>query len=349
MKVFQLDPIQDPRWAHLVENHPKASVFHTVGWLRALQRTYGYDPVAFTTSPPTGELKNGMVFCRVNSWLTGLRLVSLPFSDHCEPLCESVEDANFLFRYLQSTLAHEKWKYLQIRPIAGNLNEANDGTGFLPAATYFLHTLDLRPDLDEVFRSLDKGCVQRRIQRAGRAGLAERCGRSEELLKDFYGLFVITRRRQRVPPTPYEWFRNVIHELGEALEIRVAYKDESPIAAIVTLRFKDVVYYKYGSSDTRFNKFGATPWLFWSAIASAKSTRANEFDMGRTQQDNPGLLAFKNHWVSHPKRLVYWQYPYTAKRDSASSWQLKLAKRVFSFAPDRLLRILGKWIYRHVG
>jgi hypothetical protein len=71
--------------------------------------------------------------------------------------------------------------------------------------------------------------------------------------------------------------------------------------------------------------------------------------MGRTQEDNPGLLAFKNNWVPHPKRLVYWQYPYTVPHDSAGSWQLKLAKRAFSLVPNRLLIILGKWIYRHVG
>jgi hypothetical protein len=346
---YQLDPIQDPRWAALVEKHPKASVFHTVAWLRALRQTYGYVPLAFTTSPPSGRLENGIVFCRVNSWLTGRRLVSLPFSDHCEPLCDSLDEANFLFRYLQSTLTRQKWKYLQVRPITARLSETNDGTGFQPAATYFLHTLDLRPDLDEVFRSLDKDSVQRRIQRADRAGLAERCGRSEELLKDFYDLFVITRRRQGVPPTPYEWFRNVVHELDEALEIRVAYKDESPIAAIVTLRFKEVVCYKYGCSDARFHRFGATPWLFWRAIAAAKRSGANDFDMGRTQQDNLGLLAFKNHWVPHPKRLVYWQYPYTSTLESAASWRLKLAKRAFSFAPDRLRTIVGKWIYPHVG
>lgn len=346
---YQLDPIQDPRWAHLVQKHSKASVFHTVAWLRALRRTYGYEPVAFTTSPPTGELKNGIVFCRVHSWLTGRRLISLPFSDHCEPLCDSAEDVNFLIRYVQTALEHGNWKYLQVRPINEDFSQAGDGIGCLPSARYFLHALDLRPDLDTVFRGLDKDSVQRRIQRAGRAGLVERCGRSEALLKEFYGLFVITRRRQGMPPTPYAWFRNVIDELGEGLEIRVAYKDETPIAAIVTLRFKEVVYYKYGCSDARFNQFGATPWLFWKAITAAKSTGANQFDMGRTEQDNQGLLAFKNHWVPQPKRLVYWQYPYTATHDSAGSWQLKLAKRAFSFVPDRFLTVLGKWIYRHVG
>src|SRR5437660_378331 len=128
---YQLDPTTDARWAELVERHPRATVFHTVAWLRALQRTYGYEPVAFTTSSPTGDLKNVLVFCHINSWLTGSRLVSLPFSDHCEPLCDSDEDMNFLIRYLQTSLEHEKWKYLEIRPIHGNFDQTGEGVAFL--------------------------------------------------------------------------------------------------------------------------------------------------------------------------------------------------------------------------
>ncbi len=77
----------------------------------------------------------------------------------------------------------------------------------------------------------------------------------------------------------------------------MAYKDEIPIAAILTLRFRKTGYFKYGCSDARFNKFGATPWLLWRAIAAAKSNGALAFDMGRTEEHNAGLLAFKNHWV----------------------------------------------------
>ena len=346
---YELDPIQDPRWAELVERHPEASVFHTVAWLQALRRTYGYEPVAFTTSPPTGELRNGIVFCRIDSWLTGRRLVSLPFSDHCQPLCDAAEDLNFIIRYLQAAFHHRKWKYFEIRPVYENLSQTGDGTGCLPGATYFLHTLDLRPDLDELFRSLDKDSVRRRIQRAERAGLIEKCGRSEELLKEFYALFVITRGRHHVPPSPRAWFRNLIQCQGKALEIRLAYKDGTPIAAILTLQFKNVVYYKYGCSDARFNQFGATPWLFWKAIVAAKTRNATKFDFGRTEEDNPGLLAFKNHWAPHPRSLIYWRYPDGSSLASVTGWKLKMAKRVFSCLPDRILDIVGNLVYRHIG
>src|SRR2546430_5296635 len=90
--LYSLDPLEDPRWAEFVQRHPRASVFHTPGWLEALRRTYGYEPVVYTTSLPRAELTNGLVFCRVRSWLTGRRLVSLPFSDHCEPLVHNSEE-----------------------------------------------------------------------------------------------------------------------------------------------------------------------------------------------------------------------------------------------------------------
>jgi hypothetical protein len=175
MNVYQIDPITDFRWAELVARQHGASVFHTVGWLKALQRTYGYAPVAFTTSPPTSELKNGIVCCRIDSWLTGRRLVSLPFSDHCEPLYDSAEDADFLIRSIQNALTEQKWKYLELRPIQMNFAQTGDNSDFLAAGKYFLHRLDLRPDLNSVFGSLDKDSVQRRIQRAENAAGPTRC------------------------------------------------------------------------------------------------------------------------------------------------------------------------------
>src|ERR1700729_1020671 len=188
LSCFQLDPTTDARWSRFVELHPKASVFHTVGWLQTLQHTYGYEPLAFTTSPPDTELENGIAFCYITSWLTGRRLVSLPFSDHCELLCDSTEELKFLFHSLQTTLGQQDWKYLEVRPIDQMFGQLRE-SGFRPGVKHFLPRLDLRLDLADVFASLDKDSVQRRIQHAERAGLIEKCGRSEDLLRDFYRLF----------------------------------------------------------------------------------------------------------------------------------------------------------------
>ena len=349
MAIYQIDPTADERWPKFVERHPNASVFHTVNWLKTLQQTYRYVPVVFTTSPATSELKNGLVFCRVESWLTGHRLVSLPFSDHCEPLCEVGEDLSQLIDDLRASTDHQNLKYVEVRPVNGNFGQASEAAGFRPAASYYLHVLDLSHSLDEVFKGLDRDSVQRRIQRAERVGLSEKCGRSEDLLKEFYGLFVLTRGRHHLPPIPYSWFRNLIQFHGQALEIRLACKDDTPIAAILTLRHKNAIYYKYGCSDAQFNRFGAIPWLFWSAISAAKRDGATRFDLGRTEEESTGLLTFKNHWVPEPQRLIYWRFPEIPSLGAANNWKLKMAKHLFSSMPGSLRTMAGNIIYRHIG
>lgn len=333
----------------LVRRHGRASVFHTVGWLAALRSTYGYEPVVFTTSSPSQELSNGVLFCRVRSWITGTRLVSLPFSDHCEPLCDSDTDFSFIIHYLQSCVEHQNLRYMELRPVSGSFGQSAETYGFSRSARFYLHTLNLKRELHQVLTSFNKDSVQRRIRRAERAGLVLKCGQSDNLLRDFYTLFVKTRRRHRLPPSPYRWFRNLIRYTGEAAELRVAYQANAPVAAILTLRCKEIVYYKYGCSDAEFNRFGAMPWLLWRAIASAKSSGAIQFDMGRTEEHNSSLLAFKNHWVPQPQLLVYWRFPEIASVDSPTGWKLELAKRMFSLMPGRLRMIAGNVIYRHLG
>lgn len=349
MLCYPINPIKDARWAEFVQRHPNSSVFHTVPWLQALHRTYGFEPTAFTTSPPSGRLENGLVFCCVRSWLTGTRLVSLPFSDHCEPLFDSTEELAFLMRHLQTDLDQQNWRYLELRPAVRNLGETGVEIGLFAVRSYFLHTLSLNPNQEELFRSFDRDCVQRRIQRAERARLTERCGNSDDMLKKFYRLFILTRARHCLPPIPYVWFRNLVECFGGGVEIRLACKDRMPLSAILTLRFRDGVYFKYGCSDARFNRFGATSWLLWRAIAAAKSGGASHFDMGRTDDGNGGLMAFKNHWVPQPTRAVYWRFPDCPLLDSSENWKLRVAKRAFSRLPNRALVIIGRLAYRHVA
>lgn len=348
-RVYTLDPLADSRWDELVAFHPRASVFHNRGWLESLARTYGYRPLVFTTSPPNSALRNGLLFCQVASWLTGRRLVSLPFSDHCEPICDSPEEMDGLTDGCRAELAARNWRYLEVRPTHLDVANAWSEAGFRPVGQYFLHVVDLRQRPEKLFQSFDKDSVQRRIQRAERAGLVEKCGTSPELLAQFYRLFVMTRGRHNLPPPPYKWFENLIECQGTGLEIRVACKDGTPIAAILTLRFRDTAYFKYGCSDARFNRFGATPWLLWRAIAAAKANGALTFDLGRTQESNAGLLAFKNNWAPNRQRLIYWRFPGGPSLDSPSGWTLRAAKRVFSFMPNRVLAVSGKLIYRHIG
>src|ERR1700730_8296190 len=122
-QVFQLDPLVDPRWPAFAAYDPRASVFHSAAWLSVLRKAYGYDTIVYTSSPPGAPLIDGLLFCRVKSWLTGRRLVSLPFSDHCEPLVDGVDALNKLLIPALQELREGKIKYIDVRPLSLSFSE----------------------------------------------------------------------------------------------------------------------------------------------------------------------------------------------------------------------------------
>jgi len=343
--VCEIDPLSDSRWESLVNSHPQASVFHSTSWLRALQTAYGYEPVVMTTCSRGTDLTNGLVSCRVKSWLTGRRLVSLPFSDHCDPLASNSAEVDDLLFNMKEQVDVGKWRYVEIRPTS---YEPGVRTGLHKSLTYRIHRLDLRKSKQELFNNFHKSCVQRKIRRAEREKLRYEEGKSENLLKKFHKLLVATRRRKCLPPQPLSWFRPLIDAFGDNLKIRVAYKDDLPIASILTLSHKKSIVYKYGASDPRFHRFGGMALLFWNTIQGAKDEGIEELELGRSDNDNLGLISFKEHWGAVGKPLNYWAYPHSPPV-IPGSWDRAFLRQIVPILSDPILKTVGKLLYRHIG
>jgi hypothetical protein len=344
-QVQVVKPLEDPRWITLSLEHPSTSVFHSRQWLRALQNTYGYEPLGYTSTPPGAPLSNALLFCRVKSWLTGHRLVSLPFSDHFEPRVDGVDQLNELLTPALQELKDRKIKYVDIRPLSLSFSETIGG-----AESYFLHLLDLLPTLDELYKKLHGDSIRRKIQRAEREKLTLEVGSSEKILEEFYNLHVITRQRQQLPPHPLKWFRNVLACLGADAQIRIARKDGSAIASIFTLSHKQKMVYKYGCSDAHSHNLGGMQFLFWDLIRHSKEHGFVELDFGRSECTNTGLVTFKDRWGAKRQLITYLRYPpRPLSTEQDPSTIMKLGKKVFSHLPQGVLRLAGNLLYPHVG
>jgi hypothetical protein len=344
MSVYTLDPLCDPRWLDFLQRRSLASVFHTPGWMRALQSTYGYEPVVYTTSPPGTELLNGWVFCRVKSWLTGSRLVSLPFSDHCEPLVDEPEHLEEISRTLRREEEKNSWRYIEYRPVTSQSIPEH----FERSEVFCFHKLSLRPDLNNLLRGVHQDSVQRRIEHAKRQGLICEEGNSDLQLGKFYHLMVLTRRRHGLPPQPRVWFSNLISHMGEQVKIRIASSKGVPVAAILTISFKNTLVYKYGCADARHFHLGAMQLLLWQAIEEAKGHHLQEFDLGRSGMQDKGLIVFKNRWGATPTTITYFRYSNASRRQN---WNVKFSRQAKAFAsyvPVPCFTALGKF-YKHFG
>jgi hypothetical protein len=322
-----------------------SSVFHTPQWLETLQRTYGYEPVAFTDSPPGERLENGLLFCRVSSWITGRRLVSLPFSDHCEPLLKAPEKLLPILDKLKGLITREGRRYIELRvsdttPVA---------VGFEKTEVFCSHTIDLRQECEKIFAGFHKNHVQRTIRKAERSGLTCEVGRSKPLLEACYALHKLTRLRHRAPVQPMSWFQNLLECLGDRAAVHLARIDGKPAAAILTAVHKSTLVYKYGCSDATLNRYGGTSLLFWRAIQDAKGQGLVDFDLGRSDLDNEGLIAFKDHLGGRRTALNYYRYTGRPLGAASGHWTQMLGKRVYALVPTPIRVTVGSTLYRHFG
>jgi len=346
MPLHSLDPITDRRWEEFVAIHPNSSVFHRREWLKSLSDTYGYRPLVFTHSPPQTALTDGIPFCEVKSWITGKRLVSLPFSDHSEPLVGEAENEGEFATELAANMQKMHLQYIELRPLCWQ----GPTSFFTPDQSYWIHKLDLRKSKEELFNNLHKSSLQRRIRKAERDHLEYERGFSANLIDDFCGLLLLTRRRHHLLPQPRLWFENLAKNLKSDFQIRVARKDGKSIAAIVTLRHGNKIVYKYGCSDEQYHHLAGMPFLFWRLIEESRDEQAVELDFGRTDLENEGLTRFKDQFGTVRSRLTYLRHP-GVRRKSASSihTQFPVAGQIFSVLPEAICWRLGGLLYRHMG
>lgn len=341
-----LNPVSDSRWDDLIERHPQASVFHQRGWLQALVRTYGYEPFVLTSAAAGEPLKDGLLLCRVSSWMTGTRLVSLPFSDHCEPLLNGGNETPVFANWLREECRERQWSYVEIRPLG-----VSQGTVSCLQSnrSYWFHELDLSPSLEQLFSRMHHNSFRRKIRRAERERLSCEAGRSMQLLDEFYRLLLMTRRRHQLLPQPRAWFENLVACMGDKLQISLARKNGTAVAAMITLRHGSCVVYKYGCSDARFHNFGGMPFLFWKLVEESKLSGAERIDLGRSDLDNEGLVVFKDRLGTKKKQLTYYRY---TNPEAAIALGLVICHRIAelcSVLPDSVLPAAGRLLYRHMG
>ena len=80
MTIQIINPLNIPNWDDLISCHPSATPFHSSGWARVLRDTYAFTP--YYACVFNGEtLSTCLPLMEVNSFLTGRRGVSLPFTD----------------------------------------------------------------------------------------------------------------------------------------------------------------------------------------------------------------------------------------------------------------------------
>ena len=295
-----LDP-SDERWVAFVHSVPSANIFHHPAWIDLMAECYGYRPFVIAICGDKGEIRAGLPLMEVNSSLTGRRWVSLPFTDHCNPLCHGDTPPRELFAHLSELQVEHDVPRVEIRsaiPYNGQVYKDN---------SQVWHLLKLSTDPQKVFRNFHRSQVKRNIARAEGDGVTVRWAEKKFDLNTFYDLHLKTRHRLGVPIQPKRYFELLWERIIDAGLgfILLAYKDSIPIAGGVFLTCQSTLTYKYGASDRDYWRFRPNHLLFWTSIRWGCEHGYSLFDWGKTDINNLGLRSFKNGWGAQESILTY--------------------------------------------
>ena len=338
----RISPFEISNWDALLASRPDFSFFHGAAWGRVLADSYGFTPFYLATGRANVP-ESLLALMEVDSWLTGKRGVSLPFTDDCAPLATDPAKHQQLFQRAIELGRERGWQYIECRG-------GRQLFGSVPAAlSYYGHRLELTPDLDRLFGRLESS-VRRAIRKSQKAGVTVEISHDLAAVRFFYKLQCETRKRHGLPPQPLEFFVNIHRHILSQNQgfIAVASHAGKAVAASVYFYLGGRAIYKYGASDFAQQQLRANDLVMWAAIRWLATHGATQLHLGKTALTHDGLRRFKLAWGTREETIEYVKYDlrqnkFVTDSDAVSGWH----NTVFRWLPGWLSRAAGKLLYQH--
>jgi hypothetical protein len=311
LRVVELDPLTDPRWEALVEDHPDRVIYHHPRWLRTLQSEYKRPLLGLGCEDADGQLRGILPLMqtrglplRTDDQLTGRRLSSLPRTPVAGPLARDSMATATLVREAIARTAVDSGVHLQLKMPAGLLDEIEGMARIAWRSTYVLE-LNQLPSIDGRARRRNTWAVNK----AKRSGVQVRPAETEADLRAWYRLYLGTMRGLAVPPRPYRFFRaawQLLRPVGMMRLLLAEQRTDGParmLAGSVFLMYGSTVFYAFTGWQRADHSLRANDLIHWHAIQDAGREGFQWYDFGEVAGGQDSLAAFKSKWGAEPRQL----------------------------------------------
>lgn len=343
MNIEIINPLDFKAWDDLVLLLPDSSFFHSSAWARVLHESYRYVPLYFSVLEGN-QLRAVLPVMEVNSFITGRRGVSLPFTDYCDPMVDDDINLRWMVEYVINYGKKAGWKYLELRGGKDFLEDA------VASATYVNHTLHINGDSRKLLSGF-RNSTQRNIRKAEKEGVTATLSNSMEAVLEFCRLNSISRKYHGLPPQPIRFFEAIHRHIisrGLGFVVLASHGGET-IAGSIFFLFGNKGLYKLGAFDLEQQRLRPNNLVMWKAIEWLSENGYESLDFGRTELEHTGLLQYKAGWRPAERYITY--HRFDMKKDSfvGGSPTSRIQRMVFSRIPIPILNLIGSLGYRHVG
>jgi FemAB-related protein (PEP-CTERM system-associated) len=218
---------------------------------------------------------------------------------------------------------------------------------FCRTATHKVRMLLDLPGSSEALWKSFKSKLRSQINRPIKEGLQAKSG-GKELVGEFYRVFLENMRDLGSPVHSKGLVENVMVEFADRARIFIVHLDGSPVAASLSVGFKEVMGNPWSSALRRYQRLSPNMLLYWKMLEYAADNKFTQCDFGRSSPGE-GTFKFKAQWGACPTPL-YW-HSIDVKRVGKASGELnklKAAASIWKRLPICLTKIIGPPIRKHI-
>ena len=335
--------VKENEWKEFLEKSQSATIYHTPEWKNILDKRFGYTPYYLFAKDECGTIVGLFPLFNIKSRITKNRLCSIPFSHICGPIGDETA-VNLLINEGINLYGNLNVNHLEIRDSVGF-------EGFHRQNAFSTYISELSPNIEEVWKKLDKGSVRWAIKKSRKSVVSVNTTRNIEDLKAFYELNCMTKKEIGVPCHSWEFFKNLFTFLTDNVSLYVARYNNEIIGGGVIEYFKDTVSYGYGAANPRYLKLHPYNAFIWKSIEDACLRGYRYYDFGRTSYDNVGLINFKKRWGTIEKKLYYSYYPKNPESltENRDNLKYKLGTKVIRRMPMPIYKKFSDMVFGSFG
>lgn len=342
-------------WDKYVCNHTNSTIYHLFSWKAVIEKSYGHKTyyLASSESESGKQLTGVLPLVHLKHFVFGNSLISMPFFDTGGIIADNEDIENELLKEALKLGNELKADIIELRYMCSQevMKES-----YLPNSVFCISKehkvrmlLEL-PKSPEILINSFKSKLRSQIKKPIKEGLTSIVG-GQELLDDFYKVFLVNMRDLGSPVHSKKLMQNVMDRFNKDSKIIIVYNEKKPYAGGIVCGFKNVLENPWASSLREYKKFSPNMLLYWTMLEYACNHGYKYFDFGRSTLGE-GTYKFKKQWGAEPEPLN-WHYIYLNGKPTNEN---ELGKSKFDKAiqywqklPIPVTEILGPMIRKNIG
>lgn len=341
LAVKQLTAADVVRWDRFVAACPDATFFHRAGWKEIIEQVF-HHRAHFLYAERGGEICGVLPLARVNSWLFGNSLASLPFCVYggiasTDAMAQGVLEAEAERLALQCGA-----DFLEFR------NRAPKHADWPQQDLYVTFRKEILPEAADNMLAIPR--KQRAMVRKGiKAGLK---GEIDADVGRFFALYADNVHRHGTPALPRRYFERLKAVFGDDCEVMIIVDAEGqPVSGVMSFYFRDEVLPYYAGDLLAARELAGNDFKYWELMCRACERGCRVFDYGRSKRST-GSFDFKKNWGFEPKPLHYEYRLYrcdNVPQNNPNNPRFRLLIEAWRRMPIAVAKWLGPFIVRNLG